>query len=99
MNKPRTAALWLTRVGWCLTGAALLLAAVGLSPWRSVGGATHPIVDLAQFVVAWSYVVGTPLVAGAALVLERRCRWIMWDNAAVLGLWATVFFGLLFVHA
>ena len=98
MSSPRPEALGLTLVSLCITGAGLLLAASAVSPWGNLGGAAHPIVDLVQFVIAWAYLLGTPVVAGAALLLGRHCRWMAWSNAAVLGVWLLVFVASFFLH-
>ncbi len=95
----RSVGLALTWLGLCVTGAAFLLVASAFSPWGVWGGAAHPTLDLVQFVIAWGYLLGTPLVAGAALLLGRGSRRMARSNTAVLAAWLLVFVASLFVHA
>lgn len=56
-----------------------------------------PLADAALFVVSWAYLLLTPIVAVAALVLGDRRRALVRVNYAVAGLWLAIELWIVFL--
>jgi hypothetical protein len=93
----RTLALWLARASLGLT-ISFIVMIVGSLLLHLQGGHEHKVVDVVQFVVAWGYVLATPVLSGSALLLRIGNR--AWSIVAivVLGFWTCVLVASSFVH-
>ncbi len=89
--------MWLARINLGLTAGSMLVLIASLL-FHIRGGATHEAADIILFSAVWGYVLLTPVLGVASLVLKGERRVWSTVSAVLLGLWACVLIAGTFLH-